>query len=387
MKKSIFLSILIIFVALSLVIVTPLVSFADIFLDSEIAWSLNGTSYSPVIHKSDNFVSANIYSYNASTGWTQGSFQSPFSITYQLPSPISSHNNLTVSSSRAVRVFGNTTSDDQSVIAFDFNLGFGNTIDLLNPSSEDFICFAVPFCATRIINSVTFSWGDIVTGNSYAPTTFFTDERMLLYDPYNKSGIGTSGIINTSLWSSTWEAESYICVLYCNIPYSAFLNYNIPDSYVPVFSVNFEAVNTGFNVYYFEPIFYKVGYNEEITLLNNISDNVQIITDVLQQGTYTPPSTYSDLSSAISHGGGNLDNKIVGALNDDDIWSALSFTYVLSGATWVGTFLAQYYNGIPFLEGIYALILFFMICALLKNGALFKVNRGDSGGSQHRKTR
>lgn len=370
----------IIFIA-TFIYMSPFSVWADYYFDNVIAWSINGISVSPRIFKSSNNVYSTVYSYSESTSWQQLSSQSTGGITYQLPSPIFSHNQITVTDTLAYRVQGNVTTDKTTTLAFDFNLGFENTLELLNPQSGDFVCLVVPFVGSQLITDIKFQWANIVSGNSYEPTDLFTDDRMLIFDPYNRSGRGTSGIIDSSLWSMPWSSSNYICLLYCNLPYDDLVYYGLPNGYIPSFSVDFDP-NGGFNTYWFPPVFYKVSFNEDLTLLNNVNDNVQHIVDVMDSGTSFPIGSSTPDYSTMNQ----LEDQISSIASDSSIWTGLNDGFgsveIIQGLAWVGSFITSYYNGLPFLKSIFALIILFEIWSIL-NGTFFNREQDETEWVYH----
>lgn len=374
MKKSIFTSILIIFVTLTLVIVTPLDSIADTYLDSESAFSLS-TGYVNTVQIQDvhSMYYSNIYQYNENSNWSQAiNFSTSSSMTYQLPSPFVNQNYYSVTSKNSTTLSGVTNY--RSLVGFGFNLSIFDIIDSFNLQQGDYFCFAIPFMSNVAISNISISFGTLVTGSAYESSGFFIDDRFLCYNPHNVSGMDTSGIIDTTLWS-TPASTYYYTVVYCNIPFSEIQTYRSlfpSNSSAIILSVNWG--NSSAFTRYWEPIIYSCSV-DEISVLNNISDNVQIIADTLQQGSYTPPPDTSDIDDIIQHGGGRLDEHLYMHVGEvDTVYRGLDFTSISSGLAWYADTLATIYARLTFLKGIYGVIILFMIFNLLKGGALQKVN-------------
>ena len=347
--------------------VFPLNSLASTILDSYSCWSLNQTGEVPSLNyiSFSNSTYAYYYTYDASTGWTQMSDNSPRTMSYQLPSPLSSQQNIQVTCDK--NWFNSSSINGVSFIAVDFNLGFSNSIQLLQPHKGDYICLCIGMSLNRAFSDCTFSFGSIVTGNAYEPA-YQIDDRFLIYNPRNITGVTTSSIIDDTYWSMPL-AGLYNTVLYINFLYDDLINLNL-DLLVPVFSLKFpgNSATTTFRVS--NPVLACIRPTGELSYLNSIDGHVASIDSAIQSHV-APPSNYTDFSS-VDQAEAQVSSKVNTIKNTLDDWALT--TYISTGLSWVGAYTSYYFNEFGFIQSIYGIIVFFAIANVLRHG-FFRTQR------------
>lgn len=358
----------------------PLTSLAETWFDNEICWSILSGSDSSTSHVySNDSVYTPSYSYSNGTSWTTLNYNN-FSSAHrtQLPSPFANLSSYLYQPSNygyMIRIDGNGSS----TLSYNFSGQLNTFLNDMHLSADDYFCFCQLFFIRETLYDIHYSFGNIVTGNSFSPYASI-DERFLVYNN-GVSGMTTSSIINTSLWSLP-SSGSCAILAYFNIKGSDLLNYsNLSDLNSIVISLDFPSSSSPLPVTTFEPLIYKTSLNGDVqtlTYLNSIDDNVQIISDVVQQGSYSTPPSSSDVDFSSVN---SLDDAVADFNNNSVVWNDLGTGFngieITSGLAWVGVYIASYYGRIPFLSSIFAVIIFFKIAQLLTASPYNKIYRSE----------
>lgn len=396
MKKfiSIFLSSLL--VVLCFLYVFPLISLAETIFDSVIAFSVEdqgveGNNF----QLTNSFYKSGFFSLSSSFSTSTLNLSSTdSSARVQLPVPFSNLNNISYNPIyySSVSVSGGGTRlvyllTDSNNLTYHFS----GIVNQLSPSSGDYVSFYFPVKLTYLPNAgnLNFQFFFQDSGNSWVLNNQFSvDDRFIIYDPYSIA-VGSSGIINTSLFSDPGRYSSSLpycwVVYYVNFLYDDIEPY-LTDLIQSDLGISMSLGSQQLNCVFYRPLicsFSKLD-NQQIIInhLSSIDDNVQHIVDVMDSGTSFPVGSSTPDYSTMNQ----LEDQISSIASDSSIWTGLNDGFgsveIIQGLAWVGSFITSYYNGLPFLKSIFALIILFEIWSIL-NGTFFNREQDETEWVYH----
>lgn len=350
--------------------VFPLTSFAETWFDNYTAWDIVSGYDNPSTHvyASSSYVTKH-YAYSQSTYWAELEYTVASTYQAQLPSPFYNLRNLLYQPGFR-RASSSIGEEGLSNLSFSFWGDFQSYISALNLQDDDFLCFAQMFQIGNELLDIHYTFGNIVTGNAFEPFASI-DDRFLVYNN-GVPNMTTSGIIDTSLWSTPSSGTAFV-LAYFNILGSDLLNYSDLSSLNSiVISLDFPSGSNPLNVSSFKPILYKTSLDGEIQTveyLSSINDNVQIVANAVQ--SHVDPSINQPDYSSINAYEQQLGDDTALISSSFDQW-LLNGSELAIGLAWVGSVLTLFVNRFPFLQGIYGLILFFAVANLLRGGIFRK---------------